>query len=415
MKNKIKAAQTALLEAKSAFDNSPTDEAATLVETKATELSTLVEMNARVSKATEAKGLVFDGDIEESEAMGRLTGSVAQKFLDSAEYKKFQGLGGSASNSERQIALPEVKLGDYAEVMESKAALTTDLAFPQAVRYPMIDQTIKPELELMDLIAKGRINADSLQYVQVVSVTRNAALQPENTGTAPDATPGEGVVPDTLKPLSELATNIESASVFGYADGYVVTTQMLADSAAFASFMDNELRTSIRAVQEEYLLNGSGSNGEPRGILNTTGLQGLSYDGSGAQPIRNLVEKVRTGMRKVREVGGTTTAVLLHPEDNEAIDLMKDSNGNYVFGGPANTGVQTLWGRPRVVSEKIEKGTVLLGDFKQVAYLDRDGISVQAFNQHEDFARRNLVYVRAEARGLQAIWRPARLVLLEAA
>ena len=94
---------------------------------------------------------------------------------------------------------------------------------------------------------------------------------------------------------------------------------------------------------------------------------------------------------------------------------MKDSNGNYIFGGPANTGVQTLWGRPRVVSEKIDKGTVLLGDFKQVAFLDRDGISVQAFNQHEDFARRNLVYVRAEARGLQAIWRPARLLLLEAA
>lgn len=414
MKDKIKAAQNALLEAKSAFDANPTDETAAAVETKATELTELSKLAERVSAAAGAKALAFDGDVADEDA-GRLSGSVAQKFIDSAEYKKFQQLGGSASNSERQIALPEVKLGAYSEVMESKAALTTDLAHLAPVRYPMIDQTIKPELELLDLISKGKINADSLQYVQVVSVTRNAALQPENTGTSPSATPGPGVVPDTLKPLSELSTNIESASVFGYADGYVVTTQMLADAAAFASFMDNELRTSIRAVQEEYLLNGSGSNGEPRGILNTSGLQGLTYDGSGAQPVRNLVEKVRTGIRKVREVGGSTSAILLHPEDNEAIDLMKDSNGNYIFGGPANTGVQTLWGRPRVVSEKIDKGSVLLGDFKQVAFLDRDGISVQAFNQHEDFARRNLVYVRAEARGLQAIWRPARLLLLEAA
>lgn len=414
MKDKIKAAQTALLEAKSAFDANPTDETAAEVESKAAELSTLSTLAERVSAAAGAKALAFDGDVADEDT-GRLTGSVAQKFLDSAEYKRFAEMGGGASNSERQIALPEVKLGSYSEVMESKAALTTDLAHLAPVRYPMLDQTIKPELELMDLVSKGRINADALQYVQVVSITRNAALQPENTGTDPNATPGPGVVPDTLKPLSELSTNIETASVFGYADGYVVTTQMLADAAAFASFMDNELRTSIRAVQEEYLLNGTGTNGEPRGILNTSGLQGLTYDGSGTQPIRNLVEKVRTGIRKVREVGGSTSAILLHPEDNEAIDLMKDSNGNYIFGGPANTGVQTLWGRPRVVSEKIDKGTVLLGDFKQVAFLDRDGISVQAFNQHEDFARRNLVYVRAEARGLQAIWRPARLLLLEAA
>lgn len=414
MKDKIKAAQTALLEAKSAFDANPTDETAAEVESKAAELSTLSTLAERVSAAAGAKALAFDGDVADEDT-GRLTGSVAQKFLDSAEYKRFAEMGGGASNSERQIALPEVKLGSYSEVMESKAALTTDLAHLAPVRYPMLDQTIKPELELMDLVSKGRINADALQYVQVVSITRNAALQPENTGTDPNATPGPGVVPDTLKPLSELSTNIETASVFGYADGYVVTTQMLADAAAFASFMDNELRTSIRAVQEEYLLNGTGTNGEPRGILNTSGLQGLTYDGSGSQPIRNLVEKVRTGIRKVREVGGSTSAILLHPEDNEAIDLMKDSNGNYIFGGPANTGVQTLWGRPRVVSEKIDKGTVLLGDFKQVAFLDRDGISVQAFNQHEDFARRNLVYVRAEARGLQAIWRPARLLLLEAA
>ena len=68
-----------------------------------------------------------------------------------------------------------------------------------------------------------------------------------------------------------------------------------------------------------------------------------------------------------------------------------------------------------MVSEKINKGTVLMGDFRQVAYLDRDGISIEAFNQHKDFAQRNLVYVRAEARGLQVIWRPARLLLLEEA
>lgn len=408
MKKKIEAARQAALEAKNAFDADPSEANLAEVEAKAAEFSSLVDSAERASKASNVLGLVLnDGGAEELQESTASSFGLASKFFESAEYKSYQaGAAGAPSNSERQVALPSVKLGSYADVIERKAnRLTTDLGISKVDTLPMIDQTIREELTLMDLITKGRTDADSLRYAQIVSVTRNAALQPENKVEADDV----------LKPLSDMATTIETANVFGYADGYTVTTQMLADKAAFATFMDNELRYSIRAVQEEYLLNGSGTNGEPRGILNTTGLLSDTYDGTGAQPVRNLVEKVRTGMRKVRQNGGLTSAILLNPEDNEAIDLMKDANGNYIFGGPANVGQQMLWGRPRVVSEKIEKGTVLLGDFRQVAWMDRDGISVEAFNQHADYARRNLVYVRAEARGMQAIYRPARLLLLEKA
>lgn len=408
MKKKIEAARQAALEAKNAFDADPSEANLAEVEAKAAEFSALVDSAERASKASNVLGLVLnDGGAEELQESTASSFGLASKFFESAEYKSYQaGAAGAPSNSERQVALPSVKLGSYADVIERKAnRLTTDLGISKVDTLPMIDQTIREELTLMDLITKGRTDADSLRYAQIVSVTRNAALQPENKVEADDV----------LKPLSDMATTIETANVFGYADGYTVTTQMLADKAAFATFMDNELRYSIRAVQEEYLLNGSGTNGEPRGILNTTGLLSDTYDGTGAQPVRNLVEKVRTGMRKVRQNGGLTSAILLNPEDNEAIDLMKDANGNYIFGGPANVGQQMLWGRPRVVSEKIDKGTVLLGDFKQVAWMDRDGISVEAFNQHADYARRNLVYVRAEARGMQAIYRPARLLLLEKA
>lgn len=415
--NPLQAALKAAQEAKSAYEVNPTEENLAALETKAAEYSNAVDAAERAQKASNIVGAVLDGDVEAG--LGDPSDTrfgLAQKFIDSPEYKSFQSrLAGAPSNSEKSIALGSVNLGSYGEVIEQKAALQTPLAHLAAQRMPMVDPTIRPELSLMDLVSKGRVDSNSLQYVQVVSITRNAALQPENTGTAPDATPGEGVVPDTLKPISAMTTKLETATVFGYADGYEVTTQLLSDASAFATFMDNELRYSIRNVQEDYLLNGSGSNGEPRGILNTSGLQGVTYDGSGATPIRNLVEKAREAMRKVQEAGGATTAILLHPEDNEAIDLMKDSTGGYIFGGPASTGPQTLWGRPRVVSEKIDKGTVLLGDFTQVAYLDRDGISIEAFNQHKDFAQRNLVYVRAEARGLQVIWRPARLALIEAA
>ena len=63
----------------------------------------------------------------------------------------------------------------------------------------------------------------------------------------------------------------------------------------------------------------------------------------------------------------------------------------------------------------LTKGQALMGDFKQVQLLDREGLAVTAFNQHADFAARNLVYVRAELRAGVVVWRPNRLALVKAA
>jgi HK97 family phage major capsid protein len=108
--------------------------------------------------------------------------------------------------------------------------------------------------------------------------------------------------------------------------------------------------------------------------------------------------------------GGRVDAILLNPEDLEAIDLLQDANNRFYGQGPFGSGPQTLWGRPVVLSERIDAGSFLLGDFKQVALLDREGLSVLAFNQHKDYAQRNMTYVRAELRAAQVVWKPSRLV-----
>ena len=113
-----------------------------------------------------------------------------------------------------------------------------------------------------------------------------------------------------------------------------------------------------------------------------------------------------------RLIGGTVTAIVMSPEDDEAIDLLMDQNDRFYGQGPFGSGPATLWGRPRVVCERIPVGTAILGDWKQIALLDREGLSVLAFNQHKDFAQRNMVYVRAELRAAQVIWRPNRFVVV---
>lgn len=328
--------------------------------------------------------------------------SMGEKFVQSPAYKAFAQEHPSGVGSGTPINIGRVKVGDLGDLgIGRKATLGTPVARIQPIRMPMVDQVDRDRLTILDLISRGQ-TAGNFEYVQVTGVTRNAAVVPESTGPADAA---------ALKPLSDMTTSIADAKVFTYADGYDVTTQLLSDAPAFASYMDNELRYSLDSVIEDKILNGTGTSGEPRGLLHTTGVQAQTYtEGADAMP---LVKAVRQGITRVTRLpGGTVTAILVSPEDDEALDLMQDANERFFGAGPFTSGPATLWGRPRAVSERLTPGTVILGDWTQIALLDREGLSVQAFTQHADYARRNMVYVRAELRAAQVIWKPNRMVVV---
>ena len=180
-----------------------------------------------------------------------------------------------------------------------------------------------------------------------------------------------------------------------------------------ASFLQNEFDYSFQLKLADMLLNGTGTNGQPKGLLNTTGVQAGNWTKADDEA-RNLVVAIRQSLTKLRAVGATASAILVNPEDAEKIDLMTDVNKRFMGNGPFGTGPTTVWGRPLVECDQIAAGKAIVGDFRQMALLDRSGLTVEAFNQHKDYASRNLTYVRAELRAAQVIWRPANFVVLEA-
>jgi HK97 family phage major capsid protein len=260
----------------------------------------------------------------------------------------------------------------------------------------MVDLTTPPRLTLLDLITRGQMAGQSFEYLQVTAVTRNAAIVPN------EILPADS----TLKPTSGLTTALATASAYTYADGFTVTNMMLADAPALATYLDNQLDYNIKAVVEDKLLNGSGTGGNPTGIMNTSGVQAQAFD-------TDMVVTLRRAIGKLTRIGAPITAVVVSPEDDETFDLMKDADGRYYSGGPWASGPQTIWGRPRVVSPKLAQGTAVLGNWGTVTLFDREGLSVLAFNQHKDYAARNLVYVRGELRAAQAIFKPAELVIAD--
>jgi HK97 family phage major capsid protein len=341
--------------------------------------------------------------------------SFGDRFVKSEAYEAFRKAHPSGVGSGSPVNIGRVKIGTMGEWFGGRKALTSPQANVQNIRMPIIDQVDRDRLTLLDLISRGQTGGN-FEYVQITGVTRNAAIVPEATG-------GDDAA--ALKPVSDITTALADAKVYTYADGYDVTNQLLADAPAFASYMNTELRYSLDSVVEDKLLNGTGTSGEPPGILNTTGVQDQTYavadrttfvyDPTNPADVMALVKGIRRAITKVTRLGATVTAVVLAPEDDEAIDLLQDANDRFYGQGPFGSGPGTLWGRPRVTSERLAPGAPLLGDWRQVALLDREGLSVLAFNQHKDYAQRNMTYVRAELRAAQVLWKPNRLVTLTAA
>lgn len=331
--------------------------------------------------------------------------SLSERYIAGAAYKGYRKLV-ERGLEPHDIHLSKSRIASLKEFYGAKTgtALTDSLVHAQAERLATVDMVNRPPVTLLDVITRGSISSESVEYLQITSVTRNTAIVPENTGD--DAA-------DKQKPQSAFGTNLETASVYDYADGYTVTNKMLRDSQVLATFLDTEFRYSFDLKLADVLINGAGSNGVPKGLLKTTGVQAGEYSKTGDEAM-NLVKEIRRSLTKLRKVGAAANAILINPEDAEKIDLMQDTTNRFFGNGPWGTGPTTVWGKPLVECEQVAAGKVIVGDFKQLALLDRAGLSVEIFNQHKDYASRNLVYVRAELAAAQVIWRPSSFVVLEA-
>lgn len=338
--------------------------------------------------------------------------TFGEAFVKSDAFKSFEKEYPSGISKGSPVNIPRVKVGErgaWGQARSGQKALTFGQARTQPTRFPTIDLVERDRLSILDLIDTTGSTDGDFDYVQVTGVTRNAKIVGELTAASPE---------QDLKPVSDMTTTLADAKVYTYADGYDVTNKLLRNAPAFATYMNGELTYSLDNLIEEKLLNGSGTNGEPRGILTTSGIQSQTYtaaaldsDGMPSDATaKAFIRAVRLAILKVTRLqGGSVTGIALSPEMDAAMDLLQDNDGRYFSGGPFSQGPNTLWGRPRVTSERLVATHAVLGDWKQVALLDHEGLSVLVFNQHKDYAQRNLNYVRGELSAAQAIWKPNRL------
>lgn len=186
------------------------------------------------------------------------------------------------------------------------------------------------------------------------------------------------------------------------------TDELLADWAFLESAIRGRLKYEFDKAVEEFLV---------ASLLATSGIQigqsSISFD--------NLL-KAKQAVRN--ETGYAADAILIHPADLEALLLTKDSNLQYLLGGPAygaygNGGYggdnPRVWGLPLVESNSVSEGQAIVGAFKagsSVVTKAGEGQRVEVANTDVDDFEYNRITIRIEERLALATRIPAAFCLV---
>jgi len=338
--------------------------------------------------------------------------SLGERFVSSPEFRGWLSSvapSGRVAESAKGLHSPAVSFG--MKDLVTGASATSAGALVTGDWRGLLDglaQFSRP-LTVVDLITRGTTGSDSVEYARVTGFTNNAAPVPEATSAAVIGS-GDGEVTAAAggrKPESAMALEKVTASVKTVAHWLPATKRALSDASQIRTLIDEFLRYGLEEELEDQVLTGDDTGENFEGVLEVSGIQGQSWD-------TDLLTTTRKARTLVRTVGrARPTAFLFHPNDNERIDLLKNTAGDFYFGGPTSNPSAPLWGLPRVESEAVPEGTGIVADWRMAVLWDREEAAVQVSDSHADFFVRNLVAILAEMRAAFGVIRPKAFVEID--
>ncbi|QLF83817.1 major capsid protein [Gordonia phage Moosehead] len=339
--------------------------------------------------------------------------------------ERVKSLGLQVVGSDEYKALmkgfPEGRIPDRASVKSNPVRVkglftgsssTSGGAFVTNERTDIVEMLGRKTLTIRDLVSVRQTGSDTVEFVKQTSHTNAAAVVPEATSSAAPTAPGTAgaLVLNAnggYKPEGSWAFDVETAVVKTIAEWVPATRRALADVAQLEGLINDELALDVKEAEENQILNGNGSGENFTGINNVSGVQAQAW-------ATDLFTTTRKAITKARIAGRVNpTAWVLNPEDAEVLDLQKDGENRYYFGGPFAIANKTLWGIPVVESESQAAGTGLLGDFTKAVIWDREQTTITMTDSHADFFIRNMIAILAEERLAFGVTRPTAFVSVD--
>lgn len=310
--------------------------------------------------------------------------SIGDQFVNSEGFKAFEATGFSKS----------ARGGDM-QVKATLTSATTDAAGSvgdsvQNGRLPGILPLPQRRLTVRDLLSQGRMDGSTLEYVKETGFTNSAAPVAETAA----------------KPESDLKFDLVTTSAKVIAHWMKASKQILSDSSQLRSTIDERLLYGLAYVEEQQLLNGSGSGQNLLGIVP----QATAYSAPITLSSPTSIDLMRLAMLQAALAEYPATGHVMNPTDWAWVETLKDTTGRYIIGNPQGTITPTLWGLPVVTTQAMAVDKFLTGAFKLGAQVfDRWDARVETGYVNDDFTK-NLVTILAEERLALAVYRPEAFI-----
>lgn len=400
----LKAAGEVVETAKAAGRELTGDEADT-VEAKLAEVADLKSKQANLERGKSltdqlAKMAPADDDAKPGRPAGdpaeQQAKSLGEHFVKHAHDRLLETKGSAGA----AVAAPEFKAATDTHTVNDWTEGTPVLTD--------VDRTIvsdyRPPLVVADLLGSGAITGNAISYF----VEGEMEGQFENVAEAAN------------KPQMHFTNPTSQVDALRKMAGFIdLSDEFLEDVPFLVSEINNRLIYELRSHEQAQLLHGDGQGQNILGLLardiqEHAATGGTEVEQADAVFHANTMIQTTTGM--------TADGIVINPADYERFRLGRDENGQYYGGGYlagqyGNGGIAAgpaLWGMRTVVTPWIEKGTVLVGAFRQAATVYRKGgIRIESTNSDASKFTSNIVTIRAEQRLALAVRRPQAIVKVD--
>lgn len=282
-----------------------------------------------------------------------------------------------------------------------KATLTSStLAAPGSAgallvadRQPGMIGMAQRALRVRSLFAPGVTAANAFEWPQQTLRDNQAAAQVEGA----------------LKGQSDYQFELKQRPVRTLAHFVVASKQVLDDVPGLQSVIDAELIFGVKDIEDQQLLNGGGTGADLLGVM----VGAAHYVAAFALPaLKTQIDVLLAAIAQVEALAYLADGIVLNPLDWRLIHTLKNTQGDYIGGGPFTTEqIARLWALPVATTASMASGSFLVGAFQQGAQIfDRQEVVVEVSTEDGDNFRKNLVTIRAEERLALVIKHPDAFV-----
>ncbi|WP_417723962.1 phage major capsid protein [Salipiger sp.] len=357
-------------------------------ETKNTADKALVQFNSLSGALNKLEGKLEalesrSTDVEQALAEGRRGGgaaemTVGQEIAASDKLKAYIA-GGLSGNL----------------VLQPQSAITTAAGSAGGVIWPTEDRDpanmTRQKLAIRSLLTQATSESDVVHYSR--QTTRTNAAAPTAEG---------GAMPESSYGWTKETSNVKKIAHVTHA-----SDEALADSGQLASLIDSEMRYGLDLEEEQQILAGDGLGENLAGLIG----EATSFSAAAGLPNATRIDRLRLGLLQLALANYAANGITLSPIDWAAIELLKDTQGRYIFGDPNTLKTPMLWGTDVVPTLSHSAGEWMVGNFAMAATIyDRQAAEILISSEHGTNFVEGLKTLRGTKRLAMACKRPAALV-----